>query len=136
MILVGTIEIKLSDKTGKVIFAIPFRGNFDYFITENREKKKDTSPDFLIWNKSMRIGFLWKSKYLKDEEEKNYLSGNILAPGLGILDNRMKLVIFESQSKNQNIWSGFVYWNTENGKPEKPIDSDSDPELKYQDGIF
>lgn len=136
MILIGSIEIKTTDKTGKVLFAIPFRGNFDYFVTENKDKKKDTSPDFLIWNKSMRIGFLWKSKYSKNGEEKNYLSGNILAPGFGLLDNRMKLVIFESQSKNQNIWSGFVYWNTEIGKSEKPIDSDLDPELKYEDGIF
>lgn len=135
MILVGSIEIKTTDRTGKILFAIPFRGNFDYFVTENKEKKKDTSPDFLIWNKSMRIGFLWKSKYSKDGEEKNYLSGNIFAPGFGLLDHRMKLVIFETQSKNQNVWSGYVYWNTETGK-EKPIDSDPDPELKYEDGIF
>jgi len=63
MILIGSIEIKTTDRTGKILFAIPFRGNFDYFVTENKEKKKNTSPDFLIWNKSMRIGFLWKGKY-------------------------------------------------------------------------
>jgi uncharacterized protein (DUF736 family) len=136
MILVGTLEIKYSDKSGKILFAIPFRGNFDYFLSENKEKKKDTSPDFIIWNKSMRIGFIWKSKYSKDGEEKNYLSGNIFAPGLGIADNKMKLVIFESQNKNPGIWAGFVYWNDESKESEKPIDQNLEVELNNDETIF
>ena len=136
MILVGTIEIKLSDRSGKILFSLPLRGNFDYFITENKERKKDTSPDFIIWNKSMRIGFLWKSKYSKDGEEKNYLSGNIFAPGLNIPDNKMKLVCFESVNKNQGLWNAFVYWNLENKESEKQIDQNLEADINLEDGIF
>lgn len=135
MILIGMIEIKTTDKTGKILFSIPLRGNFDYFISENRDKKKETSPDFLIWNKSQRIGFLWKNKYSKNGDEKNYLSGNILALGFGLLDNRMKLVVFESEKQSQpGIWAGFVYWD--DGVTKKDIDQKIEESLKLEDGIF
>jgi len=133
MILVGHIEIKTSDKTGKVIFSIPFRGKFDYFISENKTKKGETSPDWLIWMNGIRIGFLWKNKYLKDAEEKNYLSGNIFAPGFGLDKDKMKIVIFENSIKN-GIWEGYVYWSFDDDK--KPIDQKTEPEENLEDGIF
>lgn len=126
MQLIGHLEIKLQDKTGKISMAIPFRNKTEFYTSENKTKNKENSPDFLIWNSGIKIGYLWKNKYLKDEIEKNYLSGNIFAPSFGLEDNKMKLVIFEDEKQNKGIWSGLVFWDFNNKEVDRKMEEIQD----------
>lgn len=132
MQLIGYLEIDKSKK-GKMVLALPFWGNSDFFVA-SADKQGDNYPTFLIWNKKIKIGALWKSEYLKEGEQKKYLSGNIFCPFLE--SKKMKIVIFEDKNKDDSLsWKGSVFWSFEERKSSEIID-DEVYEKGTEDQIF
>lgn len=113
MQLIGYLEID-KNKKGKMVLALPFWGNSDFFIA-SADRQGENYPTFLIWNRKIKIGALWKSEYQKDGETKRYLSGNIFCPFLE--SKKMKIVVFEDINKDENIlWKGSVFWSFKDKK--------------------
>jgi uncharacterized protein (DUF736 family) len=138
MQLIGNLEISKKTKNGKLLIAIPFWNKVDFFVSNNSEKKSDSSPDFFIWNQKIKIGALWKKVYTKEGIDKKYFSGNIFAPMLG-KDNKIKIVIFENEKENSSlsdITTGNVFWSMDEKKGENPIDSEPIQEQSLEDEIF
>jgi uncharacterized protein (DUF736 family) len=111
MQLIGFCEIERETKKGKIIIAIPLLPKVDLFIMENNKKEKENSPDYMIFNNKIKYGALWKNKFDKDGESKNYFSGNIFT--LTLPDNILKIVIFEDKNQKSGIWTGSVFWSTD-----------------------
>jgi uncharacterized protein (DUF736 family) len=84
------------------------------FVVANNKKDKENSPDFLVFITNVRVGALWKNKFEKDGESKNYLAGSIFT--LSMPDNSLKIVIFEDKIQKEGIWSGSIFWS--DGKKE------------------
>lgn len=113
MQLIGSLELDKSKK-GKMILALPFWGNSDFFVASS-DKTEERYPSFFVWNKKIKIGALWKSEYQKEGETKKYLSGNIFCPFFE--SKKMKIVIFEDKNKDENVlWKGSVFWSFEDKK--------------------
>lgn len=126
MQLIGSIEIAKNTRKGKMILALPFWGNSDFFIAPS-DKTGDNYPTFLIWNKKIKIGALWKSEYTKEGETKKYFSGNIFCPFLE--SKKMKIVVFEDREQKEDLYSGSVFWSFED---KKEVDNTQ----KEQETIF
>jgi len=135
MQLIGTVEINKKSKNGKMLLAVPFWNTVDFFVSSNLEKKGESSPDFLIWNKKIKIGGLWKQTSEKNGTTKNYFSGSIFAPILGE-NNKLRIVIFEDE-KNQNleIYLGNVFFSFSD-KSKNTIDRELEPIENSEDEIF
>jgi len=114
MQLIGTCQINKKDKKGNLLIAIPLFPKADLFLVANNKKDKENSPDFLVFITNVRIGALWKNKFEKDGESKNYLAGSIFT--LALPDNSLKIVIFEDKTQKEGIWSGSIFWS--DGKKE------------------
>lgn len=120
MQLIGTLEINKTSKNGKILIAIPFLNKVDFFISHNKEKKSDNSPDFLVWSNKIKFGGIWKRSYNKDGIDKNYFSGSIFAPSFGFEKDQLRIVIFENEKeKNTDLYIGSVFWS---GDLKKEID--------------
>ena len=128
MILIGFLEIKKIDRIGKLTIAIPFWNKSEFYISENKNKTKDTQPDFLIWHAKISIGGLWKGKYTKEGIEKNYMSGSIKVINKD-LNNLLKIACFESTDTKES-WSANVFWSDEE---KKTIDGQAEMETINQD---
>jgi uncharacterized protein (DUF736 family) len=109
MQLIGFCEIEKVTKKGKIILAIPFLPKADLFIIENTKKEKDNSPDFIIFNSKIKVGAIWRNKFEKEGEQKNYFSGNIFT--LILPENILRIVIFEDKNQKKGTWSGSVFWS-------------------------
>jgi uncharacterized protein (DUF736 family) len=109
MQLIGFCEIDKTSKKGKIILAIPFLPKADLFITENTKKEKENSPDYVIFNSKIKVGAIWKNKFEKEGEQKNYFSGNIFT--MILPENILKIVIFEDKNQKAGIWGGSVFWS-------------------------
>lgn len=109
MQLIGFCEIDKSTKKGKIIIAIPLLPKADLFIIPNIKADKENSPDYVIFGNKIKYGALWKNKFEKDGEQKNYFSGNIFS--LTLPNNILKIVIFEDKNQKEGIWIGSVFWS-------------------------
>lgn len=120
--LIGTLEISKKTRNGKLLIAIPFWNKVDFFVSSNQEKKSENSPDFLIWSNKIKFGGLWKRKYNKDGQDKNYMSGSIFCPFFGFDKNQLRIVVFENQekSKDEDIFTASVFWSNDE---KKEVDS-------------
>jgi len=124
MQLIGFCEIEKSTKKGKIILAIPFLPKADLFITENTKKEKENSPDYVIFNSKIKVGAVWKNKFEKEGEQKNYFSGNIFT--LILPENILKIVIFEDKNQKAGIWSGSVFWSQDKKEVDQPQETEED----------
>ena len=133
MQLIGSVEISKNTKKGKMILALPFWGNSDFFVAPG-EKSGENYPSFLIWNKKIKIGALWKSEYTKEGETKKYLSGNVFCPFLE--SKKMKLVIFEDKIQKEDLYCGSVFWSFEDKKPMDSTPEEPETMTSEHDEIF
>lgn len=132
MQLIGYLELD-KNKKGKMVLALPFWGNSDFFVVVS-DKIEEKYPSFFVWNKKIKIGALWKSEYVKEGETKKYLSGNVFCPFLE--SKKMKLVVFEDKNRDGDLlWKGSVFWSFEERKPSEIID-DEVYEQGTEDRIF
>ena len=91
MQLIGFCEIDKATKKGKLVIAIPLLPKADFYVVENIKSDKENSPDYVLFSNKIKYGALWKNKFEKDGETKNYFSGNIFTVTLP--DNILKIVI-------------------------------------------
>ena len=101
MQLIGFCEIKKEDKKGNIVLAMPFFPKTDLFLMENNKKEKENSPDFILFFSKIKVGALWKNKFEKDGETRNYLSGNFFTAILP--ENKISIVIFEDKIKKREF---------------------------------
>jgi hypothetical protein len=134
MQLIGFCEINKSTKTGKIIIAIPFLPKADLYIMENTKKEKENSPDYVIFNSKIKVGAIWKNKFEKEGEQKNYFSGNIFT--MILPENILKIVIFEDKNQKQGIWSGSVFWSQDKKEVDPSPEIDEDQSYDPTDEIF
>ena len=127
MQLIGTCQINKKDKKGNLLIAIPLFSKADLFVVANNKREKENSPDFIIFISNVRVGALWKNKFEKDGESKNYLSGNIFT--FMMPENNLKIVIFEEKLQKEGTWSGSVFWSDE----KKEIDQTSEIQENHFD---
>jgi uncharacterized protein (DUF736 family) len=86
----------------------------------NNFLKQENSPDFIIFISNVRVGALWKNKFEKDGESKNYLSGNIFT--FMMPENNLKIVIFEEKLQKEGIWSGSIFWSDEKKEIDQSLE--------------
>lgn len=133
MQLIGFCEIKKEDKKGNIVLAMPFFPKTDLFLMENNKKEKENSPDFILFFSKIKVGALWKNKFEKDGETKNYLSGNFFTPILP--ENKISIVIFEDKNQKAGIWCGSVFWSQDKKEIETDIQTE-ESQSHYDSEIF
>jgi uncharacterized protein (DUF736 family) len=134
MQLIGFCEIDKTSKKGKIILAIPFLPKADLFIVENTKKEKENSPDFILFNSKIKVGAVWKNKFEKDGETKNYFSGNIFT--LILPENILRIVIFEDKNQKAGIWSGSVFWSQDKKEVDPTPEIEENQSYDSSEEIF
>ena len=109
MQLIGFCEIEKATKKGQLVIAIPLLPKADFYVVENIKSDKENSPDYVLFSNKIKYGALWKNKFEKDGETKNYFSGNFFTVTLP--DNILKIVIFEDKNQKSGTWTGSVFWS-------------------------
>jgi uncharacterized protein (DUF736 family) len=134
MQLIGFCEIDKTSKKGKLILVIPFLPKADLFIVENTKKEKENSPDFILFNSKIKVGAVWKNKFEKDGETKNYFSGNIFT--MILPENILRIVIFEDKNQKAGIWSGSVFWSQDKKEVDPTPEIEENQSYDSSDEIF
>ncbi|MCC6274325.1 MAG: hypothetical protein IT569_00565 [Leptospiraceae bacterium] len=110
---VGFLETKTrkNDKGEELSFLnlkinLPFYPPQEFFCVENKEKKKDTQPDYLIFYQKNLAGSIWCGKTFIDKKtntEKVFKSGTIFF--LGAKENKLNFAVFKDEDTGDEVVS-------------------------------
>lgn len=103
---VGTFEAKTDEKTKKVTanlsMNLPFCPKMDFFCLKvDADKKKENSPDYLIFHVGNQIGGLWE-KTANNEKQTKYFNGSIFMLGLPP-NHKLFFKIFKQVDENGQL---------------------------------
>ena len=108
---VGFLETKTrkNDKNEESSFLnlkinLPFYPPQEFFCVENKEKKKDTQPDLLVFYQKNLVGSIWCGKTYTDKKtntEKVFRSGSIFF--LGGKDNKLNFAVFKNEKTGVEV---------------------------------
>lgn len=82
---------------------LPFYPKSEFFCVENKEKKTDKSPDYLVFFQKNLVGSIWNKTYTdkKTNAEKMMRSGTIFF--LGANENKLNFAVFQNEKTGVEV---------------------------------
>ncbi|MBE7412221.1 MAG: hypothetical protein HS129_09200 [Leptospiraceae bacterium] len=86
-----------------LVINLPFYARSEFFCVENREKKTDRSPDYLVFFQKNLVGSIWNKTYTdkKTNTEKMFRSGTIFF--LGANENKLNFAVFQNEKTGDEV---------------------------------